>query len=121
MKLLLALVVAATTYVPSASEEVILFCLERANLRSRFSLALSDVKGAERSERRDLINLQLQQSARNRNLDGNPDNDISDDEIRLALMDLDWAYENPRWTGAQVFDINFQRCLQANKEKVKKS
>ncbi len=109
---------AANIYVPSASTDVLSGCLTRSSITAGFTDALASTDGEEeRKLLADALRSRLTGNRERLNLDDDDDNDVTTDQLKSAFAALKWAFDNPGWTPAQVFDITYQRCLKYNKER----
>lgn len=97
--------------VPPASDEVVTHCRERADIRASFAAARD--QGFEEEG----IKNQLVVSAQSRNLDTDPDNDVSVADVKEIFADIEWAFEN-KFTPAATFDINYEACKRAQRQYV---
>lgn len=89
--------------VPSANDETLTYCHERADVRSNFAAAR--IQGYAE----DGLKSHLVATVRQRNLDEDPDNDITLDDLKLVLEDVSWAFAH-RFTPAATFDVVYEDC-----------
>jgi len=109
---------ATTTYVPSASTDVLSDCLTRSSITAGFADAFNSSEDEdERTMLAEVLRSRLKRNQDMLNLDDDEDNDVTDYQLTTAFAALKWAYDHPGWTPAQAFDITYQLCLKYSKER----
>lgn len=77
----------------------------------RASFAEARDQGADRRElKKHLIDM-----ANEKNIDEDPENDISTSQLKTMISDLTWAYDHPDLTPSQTFDVVYEACKEERK------